>query len=208
MAGNGVYTTKDWGDRLTLEEVDENGEPSHIYRLDGKIKPSVTQVLRENGLVKVWKNDQWYAERGKNVHKAISLICSGKLDYNTIGDVERPYIDAFLAFQRDEDYIPAYWEHKIYSPLYDIAGQFDSFGYSWKRGVMVKIDWKTSADIPKWVALQLAAYYELSQLSGERWAVQLKPDGTYKITTFRDYQDFDRVRAEFIHYRNLQIYGA
>jgi hypothetical protein len=76
---------------------------SHIYRINGQVKPSVTQILKETGLAesyygvdkKVLKNAY---ERGTTIHKMCVEYLEGTLDEILIPDEYRPYIDGWKEY--------------------------------------------------------------------------------------------------------------
>jgi len=59
-------------------------EISHTYTVDGKDKPSVTQILKAVGLFPdFWGNDEdlaWYMRRGSMVHKGVEHILEWMID--------------------------------------------------------------------------------------------------------------------------------
>ena len=62
------------------------------------------------------------------------------------------------------------------------------------KGVLAIIDIKTTAAMNPVTALQLAAYQEAynagrKEKAQERWAVQLRKDGTYRLHQYKDRAD-------------------
>jgi hypothetical protein len=62
----------------------------------------------------------------------------------------------------------------------------------------VLVDWKTGV-VPEWARLQTAAYANAFPNGAGflRYAVQLKPDGAYKVTSFEP-QEFRRDLTDFL----------
>jgi hypothetical protein len=77
------------------------------------------------------------------------------------------------------------------------AGTIDHLGCIAKNQ-RVLVDWKTGL-VPEWARLQTAGYaHTFPNGAGFlRYAVQLKPDGGYKITSFEP-QEFRRDLADFL----------
>jgi len=161
---------------------------SHIYRIDGVAVPSVTQILAAEGFI----NGDWFTEyardRGSYVHQAIHLYEHDDLDEDGLDPVIRPYLDAWKAFRSDSGFVVSSSEKEMYSEQYRFAGTADIFGTFGDCSPSI-IDFKTGAVAP-WVGLQLAAYEILEGTRGrKRFALQLKDDGSYKLTEFKDRTD-------------------
>lgn len=173
---------------------------THTYRLDGRVLPSVTQVLERTGLVDYSflppaTRDMALA-RGRAVHEAIALDLEGDLDESSLEGQDGSiagYIEAARSARRDLGIIgqPELFEHRAHHPAYLYAGTCDLI-----HGDLL-IDWKTNK-AEWWVRLQTAAYAALHPEPGRfrRIAVELHNDGTYRLLTFaasnyrRDFADF------------------
>lgn len=165
----------------------------HIYKFDGEVIPSVTQALEPlSGYVGVPK---WLlaiaADRGTEVH----TMCEYH-DYGTLEEYNQGYqgyLDAWIRFLADSGFEVDLVELRLYHPAYKYAGQIDRIGsHRGKRGLL---DIKTTAQLMPVVGPQTAAYEELFNINNKdqklefRWAVQLKPDGTYRRETLNDRTD-------------------
>ena len=119
--------------------------------------PSVTQLLKEYGLV----DDTYYNEkarkRGSDVH-----IFTARLDdasnVLTIPEDIQLYINQYLRFLSDVNPQWTQIETPLISQKLGFGGTFDRLGYINDKYVLVDI--KTGA-LPKWVGLQLTMYARL-----------------------------------------------
>lgn len=155
----------------------EFDEPSHTYRLDGKILPSVSQVLKAGNLMpEFYKTlDPWYAQRGTAVHLACHLSDIGELDFATVDPQISEFWDAWLKFKQEFDV--KVLESEVIVHDKEFAGTFDKivkmFGAVWL------LDLKCST-FQSFHSVQTMAY---AQLKGDttlkRGSVHLKKDGTF-----------------------------
>jgi hypothetical protein len=102
---------------------------------------------------------------------------------------------AWVAFRGDTGFVPAAVEVQVYSNRHRYAGTIDRIG-PFRGGVMSVLDIKTSASVNPIVALQLAAYQQAynegrkaAEKIRERWSVQLRADGTYRLDEYKDKAD-------------------
>lgn len=171
----------------------------HEYRWHGKVTPSVTQILKP--AVDFSRVPEYILERkrliGTYVHTAIDLYFKGELDEDAIDPTWGPYFTAFQRFVGQTGFEPEGHETSLYCEEYDFAGTPDAWGRLGKKRVL--IDWKSSYSLHPSVELQTAAYdHMLKEQRGvrvrERYALQLRPDGNFKLsepyTSPRDLVDF------------------
>lgn len=165
---------------------------THIYKVNGEVWPSVTQILKDMGFVDTtWFND-YARERGSFVHDTVKWQCQGVLDEDTVDDVLRPYLDAWRLFVADTGFVSEKVEEPLYSPRYGFAGTPDQIGKLYNTPSV--IDYKTGAMDPV-TGLQLSGYevLEHAQDSGyrilKRYGLQLTDKGKYKLTPFKDRTD-------------------
>lgn len=175
---------------------------THIYTWRGKRVPSVTQVLKDTGLI----DDQWYTERSRQIGQAVHLATEyddlRKLREETVSVLIRPYLEAWRKFRAETGFtpLPDGIEQRVYNQFAQYAGTLDRIGTV--GGTEVLLDIKTGAP-QSWHALQLAAYaMALPEPRRYRRArVQLKSDGTYRYTEFApenfsvDYNIFQSARV-------------
>lgn len=178
---------------LTFEE-----EP-HIYRVDGRVVPSDTQVLKAvyGDLCWPWASE-FAMERGRLVHHALHLWIIGDLDPKRLSDYIAGYVASGIRFLEESGFEIATIDGKkatevrMYSEIYDFAGTADLFGTLNRR--RCNADWKTGE--PGWVAgPQTWGYTALWQeMTGEvirdRYAVQLDADGGLpKVIPYKDHKN-------------------
>lgn len=134
-------------------------EPSHTYRLDGRVVPSVTQILK-----RVYPNvyssipptvlDR-KARLGTAVHRTIELWIKGVLDEASVHAEVRPYLDSFLGWWDGVRVVGCQVEKQLYSQAgyamtRDFFGEID--GQAWL------IDWKITATRVPTHDLQITGY--------------------------------------------------
>jgi len=151
---------------------------AHVYKWHGEIKPSVTQVIGGTGMIdKTWFTEE-SRRRGQYVHTATALHDRGRLDESTVDPVVRPYLDAWISFRRDTGVKCLAVERLAYSEEHGFAGTLDRI-IKWPDGRKAVIDIKSGVVMP-WVRMQVAAYADQHGIA-ERYAIQLKNDGKYKL---------------------------
>lgn len=171
-------------------------EQTHTYTLNGQGLPSVTGILKDEGFVDTRFYDDYGRTRGEYVHKAAHLYDTGQLDEAALDPVLKPYLDAWKKFLNDslfhvlDSEVPRHHPRLMYAGTPDKVGFFDVVP---SKDIMSVIDIKTGAAEP-WTALQLAGYAEMVKhdfkiFSCNRYALELKPDGNYKLITYADRQD-------------------
>lgn len=174
--------------------------PSHAYTLDGVRVPSVTQVLKPlydfNGIPVNVLNAK--AALGTRIHRACELLDNDDLDEDSEAgrkalEPVAGYLDAYKAFKRDKRLVILANEKLLFHPVHRYAGQIDR-SYA-MDGDVWDVDLKSTVSMSPIVALQTAAYTAMLQAHGRtqparRGALQLKPDGTYRLHEFADPSDF------------------
>lgn len=186
---------------------------SHRYAVDGAWVPSVTQTLQAVGLASDFAHvPAEVLERKRAIGEAVHTAChyddEGDLDEATVHPDVRPYLEGWRLFRREMGFVPLLLETRVYHPLYRYAGTLDRFGrLEHQSGVYVLVDIKTGDPEAAAAALQTAAYVEALRLARahpvlaalpddvavERWSVQLRPDGTYRVRVYpvrEHYRDF------------------
>ncbi|HUS88024.1 MAG TPA: PD-(D/E)XK nuclease family protein [Desulfosporosinus sp.] len=167
-------------------------QTSHVYKLDGKILPSVTQILKKAGLTtdfsmvnpEVLENKR---QIGIDVHELTQLIDMG-VEVEQVG-----YALSYMQFKKDTGFVPVEIELAVYSKLHGYAGTVDRVGLI--KDKLSIVDLKTSATLDMlYMGPQTAAYEILyREWSGykktmPRYILQLKPDG-YKLVPCKDKED-------------------
>lgn len=169
-------------------------EAAHEYRLDGRRLPSVTQLLAP--LVDYSKVPRETLERaqalGTAVHRMTELYDNDDLDEESLSDELRPYLASWLRFRTECQFEPVTIEHRMSHPLYHYAGTSDRTGII--KGRLAVVDLKKMMVLGPHIGPQLAAYEKLHQAEGlkvlDRFALGLRPDGTYRLQPYTDPLDW------------------
>jgi len=151
----------------------------HKYIVDGKPKLNVTKVLELSGLSNYYPRDPWYLERGKIVHMATVMIDNDTLDWDTVDDRIRGYLEGYGKFIMDTGWKFQYSELKLWHPIYDYCGTPDRF--------LPLLDIKTGEDNEE----QLGGYWELLYANDykpprEAHTLKLNENGTYKLNQTKE----------------------
>lgn len=164
---------------------------THIYRVDGEVYESVTQILSLEGMSADYDDMPAAAVehagwRGSNVHLATQFLDEGNLDWTSLTDEETGYVQSYDAFLYNTGFTPnpEFTEHTWANQVYRVAGQNDRVGLM-RNGDLAVADLKTGALHPS-TRLQLAAYGWLIDPSRlfHRFAVKLRADGQPQVTEY------------------------
>jgi hypothetical protein len=173
---------------------------THTYTLDGVKVPSVSQILKPlysfDGIPLSVLNAK--AALGTRIHRACELLDNDDLDEES--DAGRAalepiagYLAAYKNFKRDKRLVILANEQLLHHPVHRYAGQIDrSYAFD---GSVWDVDLKSTVSMSPIVGLQTAAYSEMLKAGGrlqtaKRGALQLFPDGKYKLHEFTDPGDF------------------
>jgi len=163
----------------------EFNEAAHEYSCEGKVYPSVTQILKDCGIIDItWYTDET-AQRGTFVHDCLKLIDQGTpavlLEYGE--DIEG-YINAYLQFKKDAQYKIEAIEEPLCSQEYGFAGTPDRICEL--NGKSCILDIKTGQK-QEWHGAQLSAYKMLhGDDQGVLRGLYLNKDGKYRLESFKD----------------------
>lgn len=132
-------------------------EKDHIYRLNNRIIPSVTQILQAEGITDFSHCDDSDRDFGKAGHKVTELWDKGKLDIKTISEPLIPCLDLWRKFLKDFDVtiFPGAIEKPIYSSRYLFGTTPDRVGLVNDKVTVIEL--KFSKAIQKSTGIQLAA---------------------------------------------------
>ncbi len=173
---------------------------THEYFLDGAKIPSVTQVLKDAGIINFSNVSIEILNAaclfGIAVHKTCELYDMQNLDESSLDPNLQPYLNAWIKFRKDTKFEIKGIEKKVYSRKFRYAGTLDRVGFLFINKYSV-IDIKTGFELSPATAIQTAAYdYAYQEMIGtrahnKRYSVLLKPDGTYKVEEYKNKNDFD-----------------
>ena len=171
-------------------------EQGHIYRIDGQRVLSVTQALDGAGLIDKRFYTEGGASRGDDVHYLCKLIDDGEDISHIIQEFPhyQGYADAYNSFLDDTGVVHLLTEQIVYHIQARVAGRVDRFSKLYERPAI--IDLKSGA-VEDWAAIQMAGYeYCLSGMNvdlwtgnADRYALQLRKTGKYKLHHFKDRSD-------------------
>lgn len=172
-------------------------DENHIYRLNGEVLPSITQILSDVGVVDYGAVPQDQREaamaKGRLIHLQTELDDRGVLD-ESIADMG--YVDGWREFREAWGFKPIHRERMLYHPQYLYAGQPDA------EDSQTVVEIKTGKP-QSWVKYQLAAQAALCNVR-QRVCVELPGNGTYRAYQFRatDYRrDLDVFLSALTVYR-------
>jgi hypothetical protein len=129
-------------------------EENHIYIVNGEVKRSVTQILKDAGIINYDGVSEYYRDRGTAIHKGCELLAQGWLDWDTVHPDYEPYLRRFEKMIEGFEYVDS--EVPVYHSGMDYCGTYD---LSLKRGGLRYLcEIKTSKSPADWWGLQVAAY--------------------------------------------------
>lgn len=178
-------------EQVQLPKVDlEFDETIHIYTVNGKRLPSVTQLMSPlsqlvyGGVPSAAMAEA--ADRGSRAHEQVEHLVKYGIEETDL-DTEG-YIEAFKAFQNDHSPTWAASEYRTYHKLLMYAGTLDLVGHVTPddgKGYDI-VDLKTTSKLMKTLlGTQLGAYGAALQSHGLKvrnvYGLQLKKDGKYVL---------------------------
>jgi len=162
---------------------------THEYQVDGNIIPSVSQIIKDMGLLPFPPGMDWYLTKGTHVHLATQLYDEDDLDETSLDPVIAPYLTAYKRFRKETQFTPRYIELRLYHPYYSYAGTIDRIGTIGLNVGLVLLDIKSGSPYPA-VSLQCAAYAEMARVNDiavrKAYALYLKADGHYKLEEIKN----------------------
>jgi hypothetical protein len=168
----------------------------HVYRVDGVVMPSVTEILTDNRMSDLFGIPVAVLERAKALGTEVHSVCedfdNGKLKVETVDPAIVPYFRAYLQFLQDNKCEIKENEMFLYSKIWGYCGQLDRvILIGDKLGI---VDLKSTTTMAPAGKIQTALYKKAyEEMTGNRisfrWCLQLKPDGTYKMYPHEDKTD-------------------
>lgn len=163
--------------------------------------PSVTTILRTVGYINFSGVPGDILERalarGTRVHQALQYWSEGLLDWTSVGDEDRPYVEAGAEWMTRAGFSPLAQEVRLYHATWQYAGTCDLLG--WQDGQPAIADFKTGDPRDVAADLQLMFYAEaVRQCPPVEWidftpstpitrvSVALTRDGAYKAEPYPD----------------------
>ena len=171
----------------------------HQYRVDGEVKPSVTEILEHLTAPGYGKVNPAILEeakaRGTAVHELTEAIDYG-MPPEEIDAGLAMYALAYLRFLADYDVEWEFIEHQFYEPKMGFCGTIDRVGKIDGRDAIVDIKTTSSPSTEQKIAVccQTAAYAigflgnNPIVTADERYALYLRSDGSYELFNCREWE--------------------
>lgn len=164
-------------------------ESTHIYSRQGIAIPSVTQLIKEAGLIDARFYTDWSADFGKYLHLACHYLALGKLDWKSLDANLFDHVRSFDRFLGESGFTVTGSEIRVFNQNLWVAGTFDLIGTF--GGDTAIIDIKTNS-IPVWAGVQTAGYAVCSPdiVAPRRFGLSLTKTG-WNLREFSDVTDYD-----------------
>ena len=165
-----------------MSTIPQFDEANHVYRVDGRAYPSVTQIINRV-CPREWRADEWAMNRGRMVHLAMSMHLQGTLDMDSLDPRIVGRVTAAIRACRDFGWKAEYIEERMACKMLGVAGTPDAIMYG---GACV--DWK-GGPIDGAVGVQLGFYSMLAHNNGinvkRLFGVHTRDDGTYRHEEYK-----------------------
>ena len=174
----------------------------HVYTVDGVVRPSVTQILRDMGFIDYDAVPIDCRNKGLRRGEAVHLACQF-IDEEEEGDEIDipewldPYVNAYKHFTTETGFKVLMCETAMYHAEMGYCGMLDRAGV-FPSGQQAVLDIKTGA-VQDWVRLQTVGYSEMirPRRYRQRCALELKPTGKYRLhgpwTDIDDFLDWQAI---------------
>ena len=184
--------------------VDFNPE-THEYTVGGRVRPSVTQILKKTGFI----DTRWFkpsdAQRGSTIHELLHLYDDDLLDPNIVQAEYRGYLDAYMDFLAVAQVEYSEIEHPVFSQKYKFAGTPDRVGRFNESPCIIDI--KTGAKA-RWHGLQLAGYSLAVGNGHDLIGVYLTKEAKWSIKRFEGSLYAEGFMAALVCYKIQTMRGA
>lgn len=187
---------------------------THTYRIDGSVRPSVTQILEAEGIsdYSMVPPDQlkYAQDRGTAVHLAAWYDDMGRLKESSIDPAIGGYVEAWRKCKHDLGLeIPLDGiEQRVYCPQYRYCGTYDRRCRITRGKITGRTvgDLKTGDETLAW-RLQLAGYTRLvpEPRGHNRVAFRLYRNGDYRLIHY-PISEFRRDENVFLSLVNVHNY--
>ena len=166
-------------------------EARHIYTRNGKVLPSVTQIIKPITEYSSAISPEIMAHaalRGQAVHKACEIIDMGLEFAEPLSEEIVPYVDAWKLFVAEKRVTITATEQRLFHPTMQYAGTFDAIGVIGNDEWL--IDRKAIAQLTPAIGVQTAGYEAMLGRKVRRAAVQLKSNGGYVFQEYASRTDW------------------
>lgn len=156
---------------------------THTYTVDGRVYPSVTQIIKAAGIIDDTRFNEEATNRGTLIHYATAMYDLGKLDEAGVPDDVRPYLEGWERFLRETKCEIVSVEKRVYHPTWEYAGTLDREVRLHHRDGLLDIK---SGTPQAWHTVQSAGYAIASGRYCKRYGVYLDANGGYKLESHDD----------------------
>ena len=166
-------------------ELVQFDQAAHVYTVAGVQRPSVTQILKDAGLI----DTSWYTEeareRGRAVHLATQFLDENDLDWETVLPQYYGYVAAWERFKQESHFTISrdsegklLIEYLLFQPVSGYCGMLDRVGAIGTTEYLIDIK---TGDPQDWHGYQLAGYSQClpNPHSRKRMTVHLRANGSY-----------------------------
>lgn len=192
---------------------------AHQYFWQGKPVVNVTRVIGDLIDLSGIPADtlETARQQGVAIHSMVELDCKDDLDVETLPEWMRGHHEAWRKFRADTGFELLASERRLYHPKIGYAGTLDL------AGVMPNlrtsrfpaiVDVKRSLYADPAAGVQTAAYEDawnatepIAHRARERYGLQLRANGTYRLHQFGDASDFNVFLACLTTYRWKEKHG-
>lgn len=187
----------------------DNNRHEYIHIATGDVRPHITGMLQDDGLI----DDRWYneeaCERGSCVHRLTSDYDLGALDPADCNSKYKGWLLGHVACMAMVRPKWSYVEQPLMSPVHFFGGRPDRVGLMWdawsilevKTGSEVTVQWQgRKLDVHGvQTALQAILVERLIGIPAEsikRYAAYYKDNGKFKLLEQKDTRaEFDKARS-------------
>ena len=185
-------------------------DSSHRYHLDGREIPGCTRILEMAGISDYSAIREDILERAREIgtltHTATQFLDEGGLDWNSVPELVKPRVDAWAKFTATEAFKP-FPERIEYQTFGVVNGM--AFGVRIDRAGLMRgrpaiVEQKCTASIMPHHAIQTAGQAlavllpdnrpsdSITRfLKWERYVIQLRADGSFRLKRFSERSDAD-----------------
>lgn len=172
---------------------------THTYWLGDRKVPGVTSILAPLVDFSFIKAEVLArkAALGSAVHFACELLDQDDLDWSSVPADLLPYVESYAKFKVDTRFVPHAIERRVLHPTHLYAGTLDRTGLIYDEPAL--LDLKCVAQLSPATGVQTAAYKGALESEGDtfehpmpqkRYALQLRPDGQYRLKEYREPTDW------------------
>ena len=167
---------------------------THEYKEDGLTIPSVTQILKESGLINFDYLDPGLlamkADLGTKVHQTTEYEDMGTLDIGSLDPLLEGYLEGWIKFKADFNFIPLEIELQLSHSLYRYAGTIDRTGLVGKDLILLDIKSGTRTRTHSLQTMGYRLLYDQNKKPKEqikkRLCIYLNEFGQYKVEENKD----------------------